>query len=46
MLQLFILKLRVLIRPMKKITNITGAVGTKLLDSTRSVKLLDMGRVA
>jgi IS5 family transposase len=39
---------RVLTRLMKKITNITGAAGTKLRDRTRSVKfrLLDIGRVA
>ena len=39
---------RVLTRLMKKITNITGAVGAKLHDRTRSVKLrlLDIGRVA
>jgi IS5 family transposase len=39
---------RVLIRTMKKITKITGAVGTKLRDRSRSVKfrLLEIGRVA
>jgi IS5 family transposase len=39
---------RVLTRLMKKITNIAGAVGTKLRDRTRSVKLrlLEIGRVA
>ena len=39
---------RVLIRTMKKITKIAGAVGTKLRDRSRSVKLrlLEIGRVA
>src|SRR5580658_8549807 len=39
---------RVLTRMMKKITNIAGAVGTKLRDRSRSVKfrLLEIGRVA
>ncbi len=39
---------RVLIRTMKKITKIAGAVGTKLRDRSRSVKLrlLDIGRIA
>jgi IS5 family transposase len=39
---------RVLIRTMKKITQIAGAVGTKLRSSSRSVKfrLLEIGRVA
>jgi IS5 family transposase len=39
---------RVLIRTMKKITQIAGAVGTKLRDRSRSVKfrLLEIGRVA
>src|SRR5215472_11133021 len=39
---------RVLIRTMKKITKIAGAVGTKLCDRSRSVKfrLLEIGRVA
>jgi transposase, IS5 family len=39
---------RVLIRTMKKITKIVGAVGTKLCDRSRSVKfrLLEIGRVA
>jgi IS5 family transposase len=39
---------RVLIRTMKKITKITGAVGTKLCDRSRSVKfrLLEIGRIA
>ena len=39
---------RVLIRTMKKITRIAGAVGTKLRDRSRSVKfrLLEIGRVA
>ena len=39
---------RVLIRTMKKITEIVGAVGTKLRDRTRSVKLrlLEISRVA
>jgi len=39
---------RVLTRLMKKITNIAGAVGTKLRERTRSVKirLLEIGRVA
>ena len=39
---------RVLIRTMKKITQIAGAVGTKLHDRSRSVKfrLLEIGRVA
>jgi len=38
----------VLIRTMKKITQIAGAVGTKLRDRSRSVKfrLLEIGRVA
>ena len=39
---------RVLTRAMRKITEITGAVGTKLRDRSRSVKLrlLEIGRVA
>jgi IS5 family transposase len=39
---------RVLIRTMKKITAITGVVGTKLRDRSRSVKLrlLDISRIA
>jgi transposase, IS5 family len=39
---------RVLIRAMKKITNIAGAIGTKLCDRSRSVKfrLLEIGRIA
>ena len=39
---------RVLTRLMRKITNIAGAVGTKLRDRSRSVKLrlLEIGRVA
>jgi IS5 family transposase len=39
---------RVLIRAMRKITEIAGAVGTKLRDRSRSVKLrlLEIGRVA
>jgi IS5 family transposase len=39
---------RVLTRAMKKITEIAGAVGTKLCDRSRSVKfrLLEIGRVA
>src|SRR6267378_528849 len=39
---------RVLIHTMKKITQIAGAVGTKLRDRSRSVKfrLLEIGRVA
>jgi transposase, IS5 family len=39
---------RVLTRIMRKITEITGAVGTKLRDRSRSVKLrlLEIGRVA
>jgi transposase, IS5 family len=39
---------RVLTRTMKKITNIVGAVGTKLRDRSRSVKfrLLEIGRIA
>ena len=39
---------RVLIRTMKKITTITGVVGTKLRDRSRSVKLrlLDISRIA
>jgi len=39
---------RVLIRTMKKITKIVGAVGTKLCDRSRSVKfrLLEIGRIA
>jgi IS5 family transposase len=39
---------RVLTRSMKKITKITGVVGTKLCDRSRSVKfrLLEIGRVA
>jgi transposase, IS5 family len=39
---------RVLTRLMRKITNITGAVGTRLRDRSRSVKLrlLEIGRVA
>src|SRR5271166_260353 len=39
---------RVLTRMMKKITNIAGAVGTKLRDRSRGVKfrLLEIGRVA
>ena len=39
---------RVLIRTMKKITDIAGAVGTKLRDRSRSVKrrLLEIGRIA
>ena len=39
---------RVLTRAMRKITEIAGAVGTKLRDRTRSVKfrLLEIGRVA
>ena len=39
---------RVLTRTMKKITKVTGAVGTKLCDRSRSVKfrLLEIGRVA
>jgi IS5 family transposase len=39
---------RVLIRTMKKITKIAGAVGTKLCDRSRSVKfrLLEIGRAA
>ena len=39
---------RVLIRAMKKITTIAGAVGTKLCDRSRSVKfrILDIGRTA
>ncbi len=39
---------RVLNRAMKKITKITGAVGTKLCDRSRSVKfrLLEIGRIA
>src|SRR5215471_15895363 len=39
---------RVLTRTMKKITEIAGAVGTKLCDRSRSVKfrLLEIGRVA
>jgi len=39
---------RVLMRTMKKITQIAGAVGTKLRDRSRSVKLrlLEIGRVA
>jgi IS5 family transposase len=39
---------RVLIRTMRKITEIAGAVGTKLRDRSRSVKLrlLEIGRVA
>jgi IS5 family transposase len=39
---------RVLIRTMKNITTIAGAVGTKLCDRSRSVKfrLLEIGRVA
>jgi IS5 family transposase len=39
---------RVLTRLMRKITRIAGAVGTKLRDRTRSVKLrlLDIGRIA
>ena len=39
---------RVLTRLMRKVTEIAGAVGTKLRDRTRSVKLrlLDIGRVA
>ena len=39
---------RVLTRTMKKIVKITGAVGTKLCDRSRSVKfrLLEIGRVA
>jgi hypothetical protein len=41
-------RVRVLTRIMKKITKITGAVGTKLRDRSRSVKfrLLEIGRVA
>jgi len=35
---------RVLTRLMKKITNIAGAVGTKLRDRTRSVKLRLLGK--
>jgi len=40
--------IRVLTRAMRKITEIAGAVGTKLRDRTRSVKLrlLEIGRVA
>jgi transposase, IS5 family len=39
---------RVLIRTMKRITTIAGAVGTKLCDRSRSVKfrLLEIGRIA
>ena len=39
---------RVLIRTMKKVTEIAGAAGTKLRDRTRSVKLrlLDISRIA
>jgi len=39
---------RVLIRTMKNITKIAGAVGTKLCDRSRSVKfrLLEIGRMA
>jgi len=39
---------RVLTRTMRKITKIVGAVGTKLRDRSRSVKLrlLEIGRVA
>ncbi|WP_456679731.1 MULTISPECIES: ISNCY family transposase [unclassified Bradyrhizobium] len=39
---------RVLIRTMKKVTEIAGAAGTKLRDQTRSVKLrlLDISRIA
>jgi len=39
---------RVLIRTMKKVTEIAGAAGTKLRERTRSVKLrpLDISRIA